>query len=933
MILRRRRSFCYPLPHAAAAWLVALIASSAGQSEIPDSIPTLPTRTALDAADEQTEQYLSQLGLHGLLAEHLERKLTGTQGSKRADVAARLAETYAQILAQTEDFAEQTRIEAKARELLASVSEADSIELRLGLARAGYSRLEQSAEKRRIREIGADEAAAAARRFDELASQFDQIASEANARVQSLERQEASVRADEALVATALVGVRRQRSMAHYLAAWSLYYGAELEFSGREGNPLSAMKHLSWMLGSERPGIDLAKIDQVKPDMLVYEHVARATVAMALCLSLQGRADEALKWLELTEKAANAPIAVQNQVFARRAVVLARLGRWQGVKELVDLRREDRLSTPEASRDPQPLPVAEARLVAVLALDAGPQSPDARALVDTAVSDLLARNEPGQVLALASSFGIDRFASTGFVGHQVRALQLYDRARDAHSAAGSAKEPSADPEAIRLYKESAEQFRLALESRDRASFSGALASTRMLLGLCRFGAGAEPGRLGAESLVSAAEWFEAASSSLADPAQRVEALWMAIRALDLYIASAATPTSGTAGKRDDLVDRFIKLVPEGERTTALLLRRAQANTVPSRVEVDRLLAVPEADPQYVSSRRQAARMAYQLFRLSPAGGLQREAAGARYIDIAEPLLAAERRRASTDPVSSANAAAHARQMLDVLLSAATPDPDRAERTLDVLSSLIAAGLVDESPFRAELTLRRFQIALARAESVRAANFLQQLKQQDPALALMGERLMLTFQVRTFQSLRSAGNPAAVGAARAALATARTLMLAEPADVRMSGAASLSLHASAAELALHLWSTAGDAESRDLALALYRVLARKQPNVRAFLRGLGESATASSQWEEARDAWGVITAAASIGTPEWFEARYQTALAISKLNPAAAAALLRQHAALYPQWGTEPWATKLKQLSDSLPTPQPASEPASGGTTP
>ncbi len=937
------RSQCHRLPVPGksvlltlAVWSLAfpaaqLFAQTPAPTDPSASIPTLPTKTVLDSADEQTEQYLSQLGLHTLLAEHLERKLGQAQGSKRAELADRLAETYAQILAQTEDMAEQTRIEAKARDLLASVPEADSIELRLGLARAGYSRLEITAEKRRIREVGPEEGIAAAARFDELMRQFERIATEADGRVQALERQESSVRSDEALVATALVGVRRQRSMAHYLAAWSAYYAAELEINGREGYPLAAMKHLSWMLGAERPGTEPAKIENVKAELLTYEHVARATIAMALCLSLQGRGDEALRWLELTENSPHAPITVMNQVFARRAVVLARVGKWDGLKELVELRRADRLSTPEAPREPQPMPVAEARLVAVLALDAGPQSPTARALADLAVSDLLARNEPGQVLELASAFGVDRFASTGFVGHQVRALQLYDKAREAHTADGSMREPANTPEAIRLYKAAAEQFRLALEAPDRASFQGALGSTRMLLGLCTFGAGGEKGRPGTDSLSSAAEWFEAASGSLSDPGQRIEALWMAIRSLDLHLASSPTPASGAAGKRDDLIDRYIKLVPESERTTALLLRRAQARATPSRAEVDRLLAVPQSDPQFLSSRRQAARMAYQLFRSTPGAGVQREAAGARYIEIAEPLLAAERRRASTDAVAAANASAHARQMMDVLLSAASPDADRAERTLDVLASLVTARLVDDAPFRAELTLRRMQIALARGETGIAERLLTELRSQDPKLAAIGERLVLASQLRRFRALRAANDPTSTEAASAALATARALMKAEPESARMADAASVSLHASAAEAALYLWTSAQDAEARDLALALYRVLMRKQPNTRAFVRGAGEAAVAASQWADAKDAWGTIAAAVAPGSVEWFEARWYTALALSKTDPIAAADLLRQHQALYPRWGPDPYGTKLRELAERVPgaKPKPGS-PGGGG---
>ncbi|MFM9956559.1 MAG: hypothetical protein ACKVZJ_00655 [Phycisphaerales bacterium] len=913
----------------------------------PSLPPSLPSRSPLDSADEQTEQYLASLGLHALLADHLERRLaalptgsgapTGT-ASKRADLADRLAETYAQLLSQTDDLAEQSRLEARARDLLKSVPEADSLELRLGLARAGYSRLEALAERRRLQEIGPEEIPGAARRLDELARQFQQIAAEADSRITTLERQEASVRADEALVAAALSGVRRQRSMAHYLAAWSLYYAAELEPEERDAHPAEAMRHLSWPLGAEPAGRAMTSPEQLRPEFVQYEHVARSVVCMALCFSLQGRADDAVRWLERIESLDNAPITVQNQVFSRRAVVLARLGRWDGVKQIVDLRRTPVVLENGVTPGPALLPAGEARLIAALALDAAALSPAARALADLAVSDLLARNEPGHVLALASAFGVDRFASTGFVGHQVRALQTYDRARDAHSGQGSLKDPSRDPTAIKLYKEAAAQFRLALDAPDRTNFQSALAGTRMLLGLCGFGAGGEKGRPGAESLASAAEWFEAASSMLVDPKQRHEALWMAIRCLDLLTSTSASAPPTAAAKRDELTELYIKEVPEGERTTLLMLRLAQARTVPSREEVDRLLAVPRSDPQQLSSLRQAARMSYQLFRQSGTGGSAREAAGSRYLSIAEPLLADERRRAPNDPVSAASAAAHARQMLDVLLSTWAPDADRAERILDVLTSLVASGAVDDAPFRPELTLRRLQIALARNQTAAASGLLERLEREDEKLARVGERLLFSTLQREFRRLRAAGQTEpAVSAARAALDSAKQIMKREPEEARMRDGPSIQLHAAAAEAAAFLGAADSDAAARDLALALYRVLSRKQPNTRAFLRGLGETALAAAQWTEARDAWSTLGAGSDPRSIEWYEARYQTALAMSKLEPAAALDLLRQHEALQPDWGPAPWGARMKELREKLDSartsPAPAPYPTEGGAAP
>jgi len=915
------------------------------------SIPTLPTKTALDTADEQTEQFLIQYGLNRLLAEHLEARLKQTPPTpgqispRRSELADRLAETYARILSNTDDLGEQARVEAKARELLASVPEADSVELRLGLARAGYARLEQIAERRRVRSASQSDAVSAASRLDELARQFESIASDANGRVQSLERQESSTTSDQNLVATALAGVRAQRSQGHYLAGWCLYYAHELEPAGRDDYPVRALRHLGWLLGVARPDSDPLDAAKAPTDFLKFEHVARAAVAAGLCLSQQGRCDEALRWFDTVEKSADAPEVVKSQVPARRMVVLARCGRWDSLKSFVLKRREPPVvQIGQTAPAFVPLDPGEARLLAVLALQADAASAGAQEMIQLGVSDLLARGEPGPVLELASEFGVDRFASTGFIGHQVRALQLYDQAKKAHGAAGASEgaggpqgEPSRDPEACRLFRAAGEQFRLALDAPDRAAFPGALGNTRMLLGLCAFNASgaAPPGgseREAISELARAAEWFDGAYAALAEPARKSEAMWMAIRSMDLYLARAATPEHDAPARRDELIDRYIKAFPDGERTSALLVRRAASKAKASPEEVARLLGVPESDGQYLSSRRQAARMSFELYRAAPPGSGKRDALGMKYVEIAEPLLASERRRAGEDPVAAANASAHARQMLDVLLSSANPDAARAERILDVLKSLIASKLVDQGPIAGEILMRRMQLALARGQTDAAAQLLEEVRAKDEKLAQVGDRLVLVFQQREFVSARAAlerepseaSKARAVAAARTALTTARRLLKTEgDGGSRLSDQASVSLNASAAEAGAFLWNSASDASARDLALALYRVLARKLPDTRSVVRGLAEMSLAAGEWAEAREAWSTLASAAEPGSVPMFEARYHLISATARLSHDEAVELFRQHAALYPALGPPPWGEKFRVLARELGVSPPA----------
>ena len=926
------------------ALLISLVLSTtaAAQPAQPTLPPSLPaaSRSGRDQADEQTEQFLSQRGFQKLAAEQLERAVAQATGSRRAELADRLAELYAQILSTSTSLDEQADAEAKAQKLLADVPEADSLELRLGLARAGYSRAEQSAERWRLRLVdaasnGAADPGALVRRFDDLARRLSDIADIADSRVRSLEKQEESAKGDAALITAALTGARRQRSMAHYFAAWSLCYAAELDPASHSDAPAKAVKHLGWLLGSDRPGVAPPSLDKVSKDLLAYEHIARAMIAMGVARSLMSQPDEALGWLDAVRDATEAPEAVRAQLFGRRLAVLVRAARWDAALIAV---REHRLSTDMDANSQQrivPLDVSDGRLVAVLALESG--DPGGAPLAALAISDLLARNESGHVLELVGRFGTERFEAGGFVGHQVRALQLYDKARAAHAKAGALSDPTADPEAVRLYTEAADQFKLALDAPEHQDFPATLNATRMLLGSCWFSSGGVSGAEGARSLEKAADWYEAASTGGDDSSHQSEALWLAIRALDAALARSSSPSPALLARRDELIDRFINRFPGSERATTLIVRRAAASAAPTEAGLARLMGIPESDPQYAMSRRQAARMAYQLYRAATPA--QHDALGLRFVEVAEPLLAADQRRSQTDPTAAASAAALARQILDVLLSRAAPDAERAQRSLDVLDGLAASNRIDAAPIQAELTLRKAQVLAARGQTDAAADVVDSLRAKDPKLAAIGDRVLFRAVYAEFSAAARAAMEApadttratrSAESARRVVARGDKLVPDNAPDPAPSDAQGIWIRAAIAEAALSLGRIPAEHVARDRALALYRALVHALPRQRAYLRGLGDAGELTAQWPDARDAWAAIASATQPGSDDWFEARCRLIEATVKLDRAAAIELIQQQYRLYPSLGPAPWDARVRSLARTLgidvATPQPSQSP-------
>ncbi len=104
-----------------------------------------PARLAWqDGADDVTDEpadrleaYLLDRGMLELLVRQLEQRLASERTSRaRTDVAERLASVYARLLSDASGAAEQRRWESAAARLLQGVPEANTIELRLSLARS-----------------------------------------------------------------------------------------------------------------------------------------------------------------------------------------------------------------------------------------------------------------------------------------------------------------------------------------------------------------------------------------------------------------------------------------------------------------------------------------------------------------------------------------------------------------------------------------------------------------------------------------------------------------------------------------------------------------------------------------------------------------------------------------------------------------------------
>ncbi len=897
-------------------WLGAWPAS--GQSPRPP--------VAMGPEDEAVEQYLASHNMTSMLADHLEARLRMSTALERPAVAERLAEVYAKLLEESEDVESQAQWETRSATLLKEVPEANSLELRLGLARAAYRRVERVAEAWRLRSGPRDEVESALRRLDELREQFESVAIEANQRVKALERQEESGRAaDTELLNAALSSARRHRSLAHYLSGWCCLYLAEL--NERADLIEAAERHFGWLLNA-RPGA-APELSRLSEQTLRYPHVARAAIAVGVCKGLRGQTTEAMSWLGAVERAPELPVGIGRQLFAARVATLARGAQWAELHRIVvEHRAGDQSAGATGGGTGTPLTTAEARLLAVATLEDQAQAqpskdPLVATLRDIALGDLVARGELGHVLELVNRYGREGLGGGGFVAQNIRGLIAHDRAREAHTALGTdLTEPVTDRAVAQLYTEAADLLRHAVTQADASQYEAATANAMVLLGMCLFSAG-EASNV-APAYMEASERFVAASGMLSDASRRAEAMWMAIRSLRHELDRTAQPSPEVEALRESYIDRFLVSFPDDDRTSALLIGRATEAQMTPAQSVEMLLKVPESSRVYETARRQAARIAYELYR--DASTDDRDWMAARFIEIAEPMLVIDRRRAAAgDGTAAQLAAVRARQIIDAVMGSSSPDLERAERALDVLLSLIASNMIDGTPIAGELDYRRAQILMTRnrpGDRQTAEALVEALQHKDPRYARAASLLFYRDALATLRRVvRMRGDEAQrLEAAGAVVRHGRRLIRdAESAEGDNPSASFLSLQAEVADAAGTVWRLERDEQARDLALLLYRRLLRSQPRDAGFLRAHAELSESVGDVEAALESWRTLVAGLDAGTERWFEAKHGLILLLSRVDPERARLALQQHRVLYPELGPAPWGERLDAIERSLKT--------------
>ena len=863
------------------------------------------------ASDEIVERYLARLGVSSVLAERLEHDLARTKGSEREVLAMRLASVYADLLSSTESDDRAAHWERRARALLEAVPEAGTMELRLSLARAAYVRAEAAAERGILRMGPPGETVPATRRLADLVVELDRIADEAHRRVQSLERREESASdRDTTLLQAALAESRRHRSIAHFLAGNAALHVALA--TGSEEAAETALVQFGWILGA-KPGAR-PDLNRLAEQVLMYPHVAKAALGTALAHAIRGRSDESAAWIAAVRSADRLPADIPDLITAREIQCLAAGGRWSQLASLVASMRTSAGSAPDAVIPS--FTVTHARLLAVVAMGAPDSAPRAAVaeVRDAALADLVARGELGHVLELATEFGTSGFADNSFIGLEVRGLKAYDDARTAHGATEEERrDPPAEADTRRMYGIAAELFELALRATGADSFPDAAAQTMLLAGVCRLNA-AEPDS--ADTEAGPESWLIRAAESLRDPVRAATALRLAIHALDARVERGGPAAAEAATQRDGLIDSFLERYPSDDAAPSMIVRRATSQGFDRVRGLTMLLSVPASSAWYAPARHHAATIAFALYR--DAAPADRDWAARRFLDLEEPLLAADRRIASEGRRDAAERSAlRARRIIEAAMGLDVADLVMADRAMETLESLAALNLIDIESMRGELAYRRAQMALLRGNEALADAMITEAVAADPLLAPAADRLRFDAAVRAWRAARRDDAAAAriVAAAERVVAGGEAVLESDAAG--MVGAPGAVVRSTCAEALLDVYAATGDRAVAERAMVLLRAVLIEAPHATVELRRLAELAESLELFDESLAAWRTLVAGLPVGSDQWFDARVRHIRVLTRADAGRAREVLAQHVRLYPDYGPDPWGPALRAIHETL----------------
>ncbi len=857
---------------------------------------------------ESIESYLENHALNDLVVTYLEEELQQALGDAQFPIAERIASFYGKMFDAAGSIEEREVWAQKSADLLEKVPDVDTPALRLNLAKAKYLRAEAVAEQYRIRTVDHREMLIARRMMTEAAGAFEDEFRAIRTKVRRIEHLKIDPRDTVKAQATEkqLAELDALASQSAYYAAWARYYEGWL---ANDPDKLAlALKMFGWVLQNQTVEPILEEFPE---SLLSFEHIARATLGVALTLSADKRSSAALDWID-TLKADHTNPAVKAQypayllslLFDRADIDIAAgiTPNWINIQNHLQ----------ERNRSAENNDATFARLLAIRALQAAEASggdPVARQLAGNAIAQLSQMNQLSQVLEIAELFDLDVLGKNSFAIAYVLALKTHERARQQHGS----DEPTTHAGIIALYTESQKQLRAAATRSDATQFQSAASHALLLAAWAQYFC---------SDFQNAAQAFIKAAPHL-DLNDRETAYWMRIVSLD---RSRKQPNS----KPDKsllltALREYISEFPSSPRSGRV---RYQLTLLedgpPTLAKVETLLSIPLNSDAYQYAQRGAEQMLYTLFH--SAKPTQRIELGHRYLNIALPLVNETARAVFSGSYSTDTEnryITYSRRVLEILLNRGISRISEARKVLDRLETSSASGLLDLTEFRVELNYRRFQILLLSGNYDLATQRCDEIWAADPGstFAAAAIRELITRDLQDFHAFPN--DSGSFETLKRILNYGQRLLDAKPDDPDLADSETLALVAGIAE-ASHALQKRGyrKDELRPQAKALYAQLLSTAPSNFVFIKASAELAEEDQEFETALTLWRQAITRIDATDLRWYESKYHLIRILIQTDRIRAQAVMQQHELLNPTYGPSPWGEKIALLAQELAQPAP-----------
>lgn len=850
------------------AWAVCLCVVLVGV--LPMGAPTF--------GQDAVGSWLEDAGLNRLLARRLEQKLDAARDNGiRTAIAQQLAETYAELLESAPSGAERDLLEARGRAVLEKIKDDEGDPLRLALLRSSYSAASRECEYSRLALDSGSTRAELQERLASVSDNLGEVRDRLERRERVLERRVNRARGAEAQLASMRSDdVIRRIAQATFLEAWARAYYAWL--TQDPAIALESQKLFGRLLAT---GEAFPDPSDVSTDLRNDEIYAESILGMAFAKSITDSLATVQAWLELLEGPETAEYVRQSLPYWRIALYTQALAYAEAlvvVREFTDTS-----------------PVSWLRLAAVSGLRARVGGEPARALGTEAVALLAARNELAQVIDLAERFGLADMERVGFALNYVSGVCQYEDGRKAAEAADFQR-------ARRAYRAALEDLDAAMAEPDVGDFKDAMPGLISMRAWCLHEL---------EEYKAASLLFEEASE-LHGGNEAGNLFWMAISSLDSLERNGQSGAEERT-RREQLLDTFLEEYPSHPSAPGALLRRLASNPNPTLQDAESLLGVSTNSALGNRAYQEGIQMLYRIFRR--AKGEDRIEAGQRFLEV----VSVPRFDPNDEKDVHLIEVIRARQLLDVSLASKIAETQIAADVLNALDKGVNVGVVDLNGKERELEFRRLQLALYQGDVANALKYFRVFEndQIDDWTKIAARTLFKQASV-VLQRDDLASDDLRTQYGIDAVRRTTLILLGdtpEQADLTISDNWAMARYLALAEQ--RAFEASGSTAARDRALALYSALLEKNEKDEMVLEGLAVLSEAAGLDEQALQAYRTLVAGCPTGTEKWFRRKVDHVRMLSRVDPERARQVLKQHVALHPDYGPDPWGDQLRAMHDEL----------------